>query len=530
MPARMVAQQTIASRWRAVSTPASGPDRPARSTAPHPDAERGGAAVPLADPAVEPPEYEGLSDAAAAVVEGSAGGTPFHELPDRRTIRTAVAASALGNATEWYDYGAYGVVAVIIGQHFFPGPYAALLTFATFAISFVVRPLGGFVWGPLGDRLGRKRVLALTIILMSIATFLIGVLPTYQSVGILAPILLILLRMVQGFSTGGEYGGAATFMAEYAPVKRRGRYGSFLEFGTLGGFALGALVVLALQAAIGEAAMTDWGWRVPFFIALPLGFIGLFLRTRLDESPVFQDLEQDGDREGSAAGALGSLIREYWRPMLTMAGLVIPLNIVNYTLLAYMPSYLETKIGLAADHALIVVLVGELAMMALIPFCGHLSDLVGRRILWWFSLVGLAVAAVPMFMLMGKGFGWAILAFAVLGLLYIPQLSTISATFPAMFPAHVRFAGFAVTYNVFTALFGGTAAMVNEGVVGRTGFLEFPAVYMALGCVIGMLAMLSLKETAGAPIHGTDIPESEPADYGADSVRAEGEALDAAGR
>ncbi|WP_416232180.1 MFS transporter [Brachybacterium sp. NBEC-018] len=459
------------------------------------------------------------------------GPIPFEELPDRKTIRKAVAASALGNATEWYDYGAYAVVSTYIASHFFPEDSSGLFwTYAFLAISFLARPFGGFVWGPLGDRLGRKHVLALTIVLMSLATFLIGVLPTYETVGVLAPILLALLRVVQGFSTGGEYGGAATFMAEYAPDKRRGQYGSFLEFGTLGGFALGTVVVLALQLILPEAAMESWGWRVPFFFALPLGAIGLYLRTQLDETPVFQELDEAGESQESATRGLRDLIVDYWKPILTMAGLVIPLNIANYTLLTYMPGYLETKIEMSANQSLIVILVGELAMMALIPFCGGLSDRIGRKKLWWTSMIGLFVAALPMYFLMGQGFGWAILGFAVLGLLYIPQLSTISATFPAMFPAQVRFAGFAVTYNVFTSLFGGTAAPLNEWVVGKSGFLEFPAVYVMLGCVVGMVALFFVKETAGASLHGTDIPESEPEDFGTEAIAAEDQALDEAGR
>jgi len=508
-----------------VTPPANGPAHPT-------DRNPGDPGVPAAATADGGFDTADLSDEATAIVESHDGQIPFHELPDRRTIRKAVAASAMGNATEWYDYGAYAVVSVYIAQHFFPPGSASALfwTFAFLAISFIARPFGGLVWGPLGDRIGRKHVLALTIILMSVATFLIGVLPTYESVGVLAPILLAVLRLVQGFSTGGEYGGAATFMAEYAPDKRRGRYGSFLEFGTLGGFALGTVVVLTLQAVLGEDAMMDWGWRLPFFVALPLGAIGLYLRSRLEDTPVFQELEDEGEAQESAVGGLKNLLREYWRPILTMSGLVIPLNIVNYTLLTYMPAYLETKIGLPQDRSLIVVLIGQLAMMALIPFCGGLSDRIGRKKMWAFSLIGLLVLALPMYMLMGMSFALAILAFAVLGLVYIPQLSTISATFPAMFPTQVRFAGFAVTYNVVTSIFGGTAAMINEGVVSATGFLEFPAVYMMASCVIGLIALVTLKETAGASLHGTEIPESEPSDYGAEVVAAEGEALDATGR
>lgn len=181
-------------------------------------------------------------------------------------------------------------------------------------------------------------------------------------------------------------------------------------------------------------------------------------------------------------------------------------------------------------ESLVVIIVGEVLMMLLIPFAGHFSDIVGRRPMWWFSLIGLFVLALPMYFLMGTGFVGAVVGFAVLGLLYIPQLSTISATFPAMFPAHVRFAGFAVTYNVFTAAFGGSAGTVNEGVVDSTGFLEFPAAYMMGACVIGMIAMLFVKETAGASLHGTEIPESEPQDFGSEAIAEEQAAMDACGR
>ena len=424
----------------------------------------------------------------------------------RAEVRKATAASAMGNMTEWFDYGVYAVAVTYITAHFFPTEGGTVMALATFALSFLVRPLGGLVWGPLGDKLGRKKILALTILMMSGATFLIGVLPTYQSIGVIAPALLVLLRMIQGFSTGGEYGGAATFMAEYAPDRKRGFFGSFLEFGTLGGFALGTAAMLVLQLGLGEEAMMAYGWRIPFFLALPMGLIGLYLRSRLEDTPVFQELEEAGETQDS--GTLKELVLTYWRPILTMAGLVIALNVVNYTLLSYMPTYLETQLGLSSSASLATILIGEVAMMAVIPFAGSLSDKIGRKPMWYTSVIGLFVLALPMFWLMGQSFGLAILAFAILGLLYIPQLATITATFPAMFPSHVRFAGFAVTYNVATALFGGTAAMVNEAVINSTGFLLFPAVYMMAACVIGVVAVKFMPETAGASLRGTQIPDA----------------------
>jgi MHS family proline/betaine transporter-like MFS transporter len=428
---------------------------------------------------------------------------------DAKTIRKAVAASAMGNAIEWFDYGVYAVAATYIAINFFPSDTGTgtLWTLATFALSFLARPLGGIFWGPLGDRIGRKGVLALTILMMAGSTFLIGCLPNHGQIGMWAPALLIVLRMVQGFSTGGEYGGAATFMAEYTPDKKRGFYGSFLETGTLGGFALGSLIVLLTSVALGQTVMEDWGWRIPFLIAGPLGLIGFYLRSRLEDTPVFQEqAEQNAESKGiRQRGVWKELFTHYRRAMLIMSGLVIALNVVNYTLLTYMPSYLERSVGIHPTVVLVVMFIGQFGMMICMPFCGALSDRLRRKPMWIFSLVGLFVGAIPLYLLMGKGLGWAILAFILLGLLYIPQLATISATFPAFFPTHVRYAGFALTYNVATALFGGTAPMVNEALIESTGFILWPAVYMMLACVVGLVAALAMKDTTGVSIRTAPV-------------------------
>ncbi|MFT4201443.1 MFS transporter [Gordonia sp. (in: high G+C Gram-positive bacteria)] len=419
-----------------------------------------------------------------------------------------MAASAIGNATEWFDYGVYAATTTYLTQAFFPGSLGTVGTMLGFAVSFVLRPLGGFVWGPIGDRVGRKHVLALTILLISAATALIGVLPTHATIGVWAPVLLITLRVVQGFSTGGEYGGAATFMAEYAPDRKRGRYGSFLEFGTMAGFASGTAIVLLLTVLLSDDQMASWGWRLPFLLALPLGLVGLYLRSRLGDSPVFTEVAADSDQTNvSMWASLRRTLTRYWRPILIMFGMVVALNISNYTLLAYMPDYLKNTIGLSEDGGAVVVLIGQVAMMLLIPVFGAWSDRTGRKPMWWASLVGLFVFAVPMFWLMGRGFAWAVVGFVVLGLLYIPQLSTISATFPAMFPTQARYAGFAIAYNTSTAMFGGTAPLVNEAVVDGTGWRLFPACYMMAACVIGMVALLFLRETAGVSIRGTTTPK-----------------------
>ena len=423
-------------------------------------------------------------------------------------LKKAIAASAIGNATEWFDYGLYAYGVTYISAAIFPGDTteATLFALMTFAVSFLVRPLGGFVWGPLGDRLGRRQILAITIVLMASATFCVGLVPTYDMIGFWAPVLMIGLRMIQGFSTGGEYGGAATFMAEYAPPRRRGFMGSFLEFGTLAGFSAGALLMLGFSLVLSDDQMGSWGWRIPFLIAAPLGIVGIYLRTKLEDTPVFKELEEQGKEEANIGSEFKDLITRYWSPILKLGGLVVALNVVNYTLLSYMPTYLEQGIGLSTDMSLVVPIIGMLAMMVFVPFAGHLSDRVGRKPMWWVSLIGLFIMVVPMFMLMSTGIVGAIIGFAVLGLLYVPQLATISAMFPAMFPTQVRFAGFAIAYNVSTSIFGGTAPAVNEWLVAESGNNLWPAFYMMIAVVIGAIALTKVPETTRCPINGTEIP------------------------
>ncbi|WP_420108012.1 MFS transporter [Mycolicibacter arupensis] len=424
----------------------------------------------------------------------------------KRLLRKAIAASAIGNATEWYDYGVYAVVATYLTETFFPDTLGNLGTMLGFAVSFVLRPLGGMVWGPIGDRFGRKSVLVATVALIAVATTLIGVLPGYATAGWWAPALLIALRVVQGFSTGGEYGGAATFMAESAPDDKRGFYGSFLEFGAVGGFVLGSAVVLTLEAMLTHEQMAAWGWRVPFLLALPLGVLGLVLRSRMPETPVFAECAACDEIQGSAWDRLVDLLTNYTRPILVTFALLVALNIIDYTLVTYQPTYLHASAGLDERSRTAVVLVGELAMMACIPFAGAWSDRIGRKPLWHGSLVGFIVLALPMYWLMGQGFGYALVGFTVLSVLFAAPLATVAATFPAMFPTQVRYAGFAVADNAAVALFGGTAPVVADSVIEHTGWQLFPAAYLVAAAALGLIALRFLPETVGYSLRGTGVP------------------------
>lgn len=426
----------------------------------------------------------------------------------KSVLHRAIGASAIGNAVEWFDYGVYAYLATYIAASLFPGDGAGssvLYTLLGFAVSFLIRPIGGMIWGPLGDRIGRKRVLATTIVLMAASTLCVGLIPSYEVIGIAAPILLYLLRMVQGLSAGGEYGGAATFMAEYAPDRKRGFYGSFLEVGTLAGFTLGNLVALLLVNVLDDPAMESWGWRIPFLIAAPLGLIGMYLRSRVEDTPVFREVDEKDETE-ETVGVYRDLATRYLRPVLTLFGLVIALNVVNYSLLSYTPTYLGSTLGMEESDALLVPLIGQIAMLVTLPFLGALSDRVGRRPMWLFSCAALMIMVIPVYKLIGTSLTGAIVGFAILGLLYAPQLATISATFPAMFPTIVRFAGVAIGYNVATSIFGGTAPVINQALIDATGDHLFPAYYMFGACAIGLIAAYFLIETKGMSLRGTQVP------------------------
>jgi len=424
---------------------------------------------------------------------------------DVSVVRRAVAGSAMGNAMEWYDYGVFtsGAIVGVIGAQFFPGEgNATLKSFALLAISFIVRPLGGFVFGPLGDKIGRQRVLATTILLMSGGTFLVGVLPTYAgpySLGIGSTILILLLRLVQGFSTGGEYGGAATFISEYAPCKRRGFWGSFLEFGTLSGYVLGNVVVLAVTLSLSAGAMNTWGWRIPFLIALPLGFVGLYLRLKLEDTPTFQALSESG---GAAEKApLGETLRGHWRMILNLVGIVLLLNIADYILLTTMPTYFTNQLHISDTTTSLVIIGVELVQMALIAPVGMLSDRIGRKPILLTAAAGFIVLSYPSFYLMQQGsLAGLVVGFLIVALLLLCMLAVIGSTFPAMFPTRVRYGSFAIGYNVSTALFGGTAGFVVEALIKATGNTYVPAFYLMLAGLIGLVPILLIPETSRVPM------------------------------
>jgi MFS transporter, MHS family, proline/betaine transporter len=425
---------------------------------------------------------------------------------DPALVKRAVKAAALGNAMEWFDFGVYSYIAVTLGKVFFPSgnPTAQLLsTFGAFAAAFLVRPLGGMIFGPLGDRVGRQKVLAVTMIMMAAGTFAIGLIPSYASIGVGAPLLLLAARLVQGFSTGGEYAGASTFIAEYAPDKKRGFLGSWLEFGTLAGYIGGAGLVTLMTALLSSDDLLSWGWRIPFLIAGPMGIIGLYLRMRLEETPAFA-AEVEKAETNRPKVPLREMLAGQWQSLLLCVGLVLVFNVTDYMLLSYMPSFLTSELKYDETHGLLVVL-GVMALMMIVqPFAGALTDRVGRRPVIAAGCAGFLFLSIPALLLIRQGSLLAVaLGMGALGLLLVCFTAAMPAALPALFPTRVRYGSLSIGFNVSVSLFGGTTPLVVTALIGATGNLMMPAYYMMAAAVIGGFAVWRMSESAGRPLPGS---------------------------
>jgi MFS transporter, MHS family, proline/betaine transporter len=419
-------------------------------------------------------------------------------------LRRAMLGASVGNCVEWFDFAVYGYLAATLGAVFFPSedPTISLLSsFAVFGVAFFMRPLGGFFFGPLGDRIGRQRTLAAVIILMSASTFVIAFLPGYAAIGIWAPILLVAARLLQGFSVGGEFGGASAFLAEYSPDERRGYLVSWIEFSAVGGFFLGSASVLLLTATIGEDALGAWGWRIPFLLAGPLGLIGLYIRLRVEDTPEFRALERSGEVSGSP---FRETITQNWRPILQVIGLVIIQNAGFYIVLTYMPTYFSEQLGFSSTASSLSSVFTLLVAMALIPPLGALSDRVGRKPLLAASCVGFALLSYPLFLLMNQGnLVGAVLSHVALGALLAVFLSTTIAALAELFPTRVRYGGFSIGYNISVAIFGGAAPFFATYLISLTGNPLSPAFYLIAAAVASLITVATIVETARTPLKKT---------------------------
>lgn len=442
---------------------------------------------------------------------------------DPQVLRRAVRGTFVGNLMEWYDVGVFGYLIITMGPVFLPEASPAtrvLFLLGAFASTYVFRPLGGIFFGWLGDRIGRQKVLFITLSLVVLATFTIGLLPGYTTIGIAAVIWLVLLKVIQGFSAGGELTSALTFIAEHAPDKRRGFFCAFLDAGSFFGFAAGATFVTLMQLGFGQQAMQDGLWRIPFLAAGPIGLAAIYMRLKVEESQLFVELQEDRAAGRRKSSNPLETMRHNWPAMLRTVVLVAAANTAGYAFTSYMPTYLA---GLGNLDPLSSNLLGVpvLILMAVsMPFIGKLSDRVGRKPILWVGSVWTVLCSVPAFMLLTSG----IIPLVVCGLVLIGipvalYMGALAATLPALFPTEQRSSALGMSYNLSVAVFGGTAPIIIESIIRSTGSHIAAGFYLAIMALLGIVAVWSLKESAGQPLlnnasvataHGIPLSSSSP--------------------
>lgn len=415
------------------------------------------------------------------------------------TMRRVITAAAIGNFVEWFDFAIYGFLATIIAKQFFPqdDPQAALLeTFAVFAVAFALRPLGGLFFGRLGDRIGRKLTLAFTILLMAAATTVVGLLPTHSQVGLWAAVGLTLARCVQGFSAGGEYAGACAYVMEHSPPGRRATLGAFLPVSTFSAFAAAAGVAFLLEAALGKEAMVTWGWRVPFLAAAPLGLIGIYLRSRLDESPTF-----DAQRPAVHHAPIVEALRSHGGVIASLSAFISVTALSFYTFTTYFATYLHVVGGMSRAQSLQVTMVALGAAIVLCPLAGRYVDAVGRR-RSMMTVSGLVLLTVyPSFLLAQQGS----MLLAIIGVTMQALAAVLSGVLTVVllsesFPTRIRYTASAMAYNLAYTVFGGTAPFVATWLIGATHNRLAPAIYLMVVAVLALIGGLRVRENADLPL------------------------------
>jgi MFS transporter, MHS family, proline/betaine transporter len=415
--------------------------------------------------------------------------------------RTAILAGVIGNVLEWYDFAVYGYFVPVISQLFFPNQtplVSLLLTFSVFGVGFIMRPVGSLIFGQYGDRHGRKRALSAVILLMAVSTFAVGLLPTYASIGILAPLLLVLARLAQGLSGGGEWGGAAAYLVEYALPRRRGLTGSWQQVSVGGGFLLGSFTAAMLTTWISPENMLAWGWRIPFLLGVVVGVVGAIMRWRLDDTPKFAELASQGQ---VARSPLVEAFTTYRKPTLLAFGITLHNTVGYYAVLIYLTTWLTNIVKMPRHTALWIGTVSLLAFVIVVPFMGALSDRIGRRPLFIASCAGYVVLAYPLFLLASTGVpAYALIAQLILVVLLALYAGPGPAVYCELFPTKVRYTALSVGYNIPVAIFGGFAPFIATWLIQSTGNPLSPAFYVIAASLATLVTMIWVKETAFAPL------------------------------
>jgi metabolite-proton symporter len=440
--------------------------------------------------------------------------SPASAPPAPSNLRRIVAASLIGTTIEWYDFFLYGsAAALVFNKLFFPGSdplVGTLLSFLTYAVGFAARPLGALVFGHYGDRLGRKKLLVLSLLLMGGATFAIGLLPTHATLGTAAPVLLTVLRLVQGFALGGEWGGAVLLVSEHGDARRRGFWASWPQTGAPAGQLLATGVLSLLTAVLSDAAFQDWGWRIPFLLSGVLVIVGLWIRLSVDESPVFKQAlaQAEARTAGRERLPLVSVLRDHWRDVLVAMGARMAENISYYVITAFILVYATTSAGVSKQTALNAVLIASAVHFAVIPAWGALSDRIGRRPVYLVGAVGVGLWMFPFFSLIDTGgFGALLLAVTVglvlHGAMYAPQ----AAFFSEMFATRMRYSGASIGAQFASVAAGAPAPLIATTLLDAHDSSVPISLYVIAAAVLTVVAVLAAKET-----RNRDLTEVTPAD------------------
>jgi len=425
------------------------------------------------------------------------------------SVRKVIVASLIGTSLEWYDFFIYGTAAALVfNKIFFPSfepLVGTLLAFTTYAVGFISRPLGGFIFGHYGDRLGRKNVLVVTLLLMGIATFLIGLLPTYGSIGVWAP-MLVALRFVQGLGLGGEWGGAVLMTLESGESHRRGLNASWPQVGVPIGLLLANGVLSLMGVLTSDAAFLSWGWRVPFLLSGLLVLVGLWIRLTIAESPLFREVEES---HAQAGAPILEVLRRYPKQVLLAIGARVGVDVAFYTFVLFITTYVATYLKLPRNYALNAVLIAAAVQVVLIPVFGSLSDRFARRPVYLAGAIGAAVWVFVFFAMLDTGQFWLIVLATVVALvlhaaMYGPQAAFISE----MFPTKVRYTGASMGYQLAGILGGALAPIISVALLNRYGTSIAVSVYAVLMLLITIICVLLAPETSKIDLHADPLNQS----------------------
>ncbi|MEL5616378.1 MFS transporter [Serratia marcescens] len=413
--------------------------------------------------------------------------------------KRALIAGSVGNFIEWYEFAVYGFLATVIAQNFFRLQGEAeltgiILTYASFAIAFFFRPLGAIIFGRMGDRVGRKPTLVFVLIMMTLATTTLGLIPSYASIGIAAPLIITGLRILQGLFAGGEYGGAVSLMTEFAPRGKRGLFGAWQSFTVALGLLAGAGVVALLSGLLSQEDMLQWGWRIPFFLALPMGGVALWLRLHMEETPSFvQQKKSKAQAPQKAKASPGAT----FKAILTGICRLMGWSAAGYTYLVIMPTYLQSSLHTGFNQALLIAVISNLGFASTIIPAGILSDKIGRRKVMVTASVLLLILALPLLNILQSEFSTlavkgtvVFVAGAIVGLLAGPGPAMLSE----MFPTRVRYTGLGLAYSLSNAVFSGCAGLIITGLIKQTGNLDIPAWYVMITAGVSIFALLTLNK------------------------------------